>query len=216
MSYQLLNAKNSENGRSMIEMLGVLAIIGVLSVGGIASFSKAMESYKTNQCIEQISTIIANVKNLGLRQHGSYKGLSSKVAKKMKLIPEDMTSEKDNTLIVFNPFGGTVDVSTGKNSSSENHKAETDFLVTYYSLPKDTCLQIMSKNWGLQKISVIATADAKTMDSTIKSFQYTAASSCTAKDKSAVCTNKQMPLSDATAGCGCGKEPNCAITIWNF
>ena len=29
-------------GRSMIEMLGVLAIIGVLSVGGIAGYSKAM------------------------------------------------------------------------------------------------------------------------------------------------------------------------------
>ena len=41
----------NENGRSMIEMLGVLAIIGVLSVGGIAGFSKAMESYKTNQSI---------------------------------------------------------------------------------------------------------------------------------------------------------------------
>ena len=30
-------------GRSMIEMLGVLAIIAVLSVGGIAGYSKAME-----------------------------------------------------------------------------------------------------------------------------------------------------------------------------
>ena len=30
-------------GRSMIEMLGVLAIVGVLSVGGIAGYSKAME-----------------------------------------------------------------------------------------------------------------------------------------------------------------------------
>ena len=31
------------SGRSMIEMLGVLAIIGVLSVGGIAGYSKAMQ-----------------------------------------------------------------------------------------------------------------------------------------------------------------------------
>ncbi len=29
-------------GRSMVEMLGVLAIIGVLSVGAIAGYSKAM------------------------------------------------------------------------------------------------------------------------------------------------------------------------------
>ena len=39
-------------GRSMIEMLGVLAIIGVLSVSGIAGYSKAMEKYKVNKAID--------------------------------------------------------------------------------------------------------------------------------------------------------------------
>ena len=34
--------RNEQTGRSMVEMLGVLAIIGVLSVGGIAGYSKAM------------------------------------------------------------------------------------------------------------------------------------------------------------------------------
>ena len=38
-------------GRSMIEMLGVLAIIAVLSVGGIAGYSKAMEKFKVNKAI---------------------------------------------------------------------------------------------------------------------------------------------------------------------
>ena len=35
-------------GRSMIEMLGVLAIIAVLSVGGLAGYSKAMQMWKSN------------------------------------------------------------------------------------------------------------------------------------------------------------------------
>ncbi len=47
--------KNLENGRSMIEMLGVLAIIAVLSVGGIAGYSKAMEKWKINKAIEGYS-----------------------------------------------------------------------------------------------------------------------------------------------------------------
>ena len=34
---------DASTGRSMVEMLGVLAIIGVLSVGAIAGYSKAME-----------------------------------------------------------------------------------------------------------------------------------------------------------------------------
>ncbi len=41
--------KQEQNGRSMIEMLGVLAIIGVLSVGGIAGYSKAMMKFKINK-----------------------------------------------------------------------------------------------------------------------------------------------------------------------
>ena len=51
-------------GRSMIEMLGVLAIIGVLSVGGIAGYSKAMEKYKLNKAIDEYSFMI-----FGLMEH---------------------------------------------------------------------------------------------------------------------------------------------------
>ena len=51
-------------GRSMIEMLGVLAIIGVLSVGGIAGYSKAMEKFKVNNAIEEYSYLI-----YGLLEH---------------------------------------------------------------------------------------------------------------------------------------------------
>ncbi len=39
----------NESGRSMVEMLGVLAIIGVLSVGGIAGYTMAMNKYRANE-----------------------------------------------------------------------------------------------------------------------------------------------------------------------
>ena len=45
-------------GRSMVEMLGVLAIVGVLSVGAIAGYSKAMMKYKLNKHAEQMNTLI--------------------------------------------------------------------------------------------------------------------------------------------------------------
>ncbi|MGN0912499.1 MAG: Tfp pilus assembly protein FimT/FimU [Alphaproteobacteria bacterium] len=53
--FDYLNTKNKlvSAGRSMIEMLGVLAIIGVLSVGGIAGYSKAMTKYKVNRTIDE-------------------------------------------------------------------------------------------------------------------------------------------------------------------
>ena len=48
-------------GRSMVEMLGVLAIIGVLSVGAIAGYSKAMMKYKLNKQSEQLNTVINTI-----------------------------------------------------------------------------------------------------------------------------------------------------------
>ncbi len=46
-------------GRSMIEMLGVLAIIAVLTVGGIAGYSKAMTQFKVNKIIAETNQLIA-------------------------------------------------------------------------------------------------------------------------------------------------------------
>ena len=42
----------SETGRSMVEMLGVLAIIGVLSIGGIAGYTMAMNRFRANEIID--------------------------------------------------------------------------------------------------------------------------------------------------------------------
>ena len=48
-------------GRSMIEMLGVLAIIGVLSVGGIAGYSKAMMMWRSNVQRQMLTELISGV-----------------------------------------------------------------------------------------------------------------------------------------------------------
>ena len=44
-----LHQKTNELGRSMVEMLGVLAVIGVLSLGGIWMYDVAANMYQTNQ-----------------------------------------------------------------------------------------------------------------------------------------------------------------------
>ncbi len=47
--------KKSQSGRSMVEMLGVLAIIGVLSVGGIAGYSHSMRRHRANQIADFVA-----------------------------------------------------------------------------------------------------------------------------------------------------------------
>ena len=44
--------KQQQSGRSMVEMLGVLAIIGVLSIGGIAGYTLSMRRYRANQVLD--------------------------------------------------------------------------------------------------------------------------------------------------------------------
>ena len=53
--------KSASAGRSMVEMLGILAIIGVLSVGAIAGYSKAMTKYKLNKAIEAANQLFAAI-----------------------------------------------------------------------------------------------------------------------------------------------------------
>ncbi len=53
--------KQNQFGRSMIEMLGVLAIIAVLSVGGIAGYSKALQKWKVNKMLNDYTMLTADI-----------------------------------------------------------------------------------------------------------------------------------------------------------
>ena len=50
-----------ESGRSMVEMLGVLAVIGVLSIGGIVGYSYGMDKYRANETINDIMLMSINI-----------------------------------------------------------------------------------------------------------------------------------------------------------
>lgn len=56
----------NESGRSMVEMLGVLAIIGVLSIGGIAGYTVAMNRYRANEILDTAAklAVIGMTKNI--------------------------------------------------------------------------------------------------------------------------------------------------------
>ena len=57
----------SQSGRSMVEMLGVLAIIGVLSIGGIAGYTMAMNRYRANETLSAAAqlAVLAQTMNQG-------------------------------------------------------------------------------------------------------------------------------------------------------
>ena len=96
----------TQSGRSMVEMLGVLAIIGVLSVGAIAGYSKAMMKYKLNKQAEQLNTVInAVARNVhsfnNIKQGGTF--LTGTFIK-MGEIPQEMIKATD-TNTIYDVFG---------------------------------------------------------------------------------------------------------------
>ncbi|MBR3913599.1 MAG: hypothetical protein IKJ28_05145, partial [Alphaproteobacteria bacterium] len=52
---KIMQIRVNETGRSMVEILGVLAVIGVLSVGGIMGYRFAMDKYRANDIINEVN-----------------------------------------------------------------------------------------------------------------------------------------------------------------
>ena len=139
-----MKIQSNQNGRSMIEMLGVLAIIGVLSVGGIAGYTKAMEQYKTNKFLEQLSQIATNTKILYAQQK-NYAGLENTTALRSGLIPDDL--QKDN-LYFYNPWSLTDGHSWIFPVSYKSIGDQQAFLISTRNLPRKICIELATKDWG--------------------------------------------------------------------
>lgn len=127
-------------GRSMIEMLGVLAIIGVLSVGGIAGYSQALEKWKINKALEGYNYLtqglIEHIDNLRTMQpdNDENKYYLAETIKGLNLIPEGW-SVQDRNLIdtagsriaVFSSRNHLVyDIALGTYSFNDNHNIRSD------------------------------------------------------------------------------------------
>ncbi|MGN0919803.1 MAG: Tfp pilus assembly protein FimT/FimU [Alphaproteobacteria bacterium] len=99
-------ATSGQMGRSMVEMLGVLAIIGVLSVGGIYGYTVAMRKYRANEIVQAASmlAIMQQSANAGEGEciQLSRSGLSSTVGG----VNVDMVADEDPTI----PGGSNIKI----------------------------------------------------------------------------------------------------------
>lgn len=96
----------TQSGRSMVEMLGVLAIIGVLSVGAIAGYSKAMMKYKLNKQAEQLNQLVNAVSQYHNQIHSETTISLVPIFKTLNLIPVEMI--KDDSNIIYDIFGNDL------------------------------------------------------------------------------------------------------------
>lgn len=89
--------KTSQLGRSMVEMLGVLAIIGVLSVGSITGYATAMRKYKLNKHAEMFNILLSNALQISGSINASTNGFIyyNELLDKVKLLPDGVVYKKE-------------------------------------------------------------------------------------------------------------------------
>ena len=136
--------KSEQSGRSMVEMLGVLAIVGILSIGGIAGYSKAMEKYKISALTDQVSMLVANVRTLysGQADFGAgANALTNAIAIGARAVPENMISSTDAVNGLINSFNGAVIVRVDPADVRQ-------FQVEFQGLPRAACVTLLTADWG--------------------------------------------------------------------
>ena len=216
----------NEKGRSMIEMLGVLAIIGVLSVGGIAGYSKAMAKFKANKTIDLISHTVANTRILFGSQR-DYEELDwtddavKIMAANAKLFPDEVLrdGEKDDngnwtTAPNFeNAYAGRVGLYASHRLDTEDHKA---FVVVLTGIPQSACIDLATQDWaassgsGFVAMKVVGSSEEKITDiePTLDSGIDGATLSGCAKDEETagatmICAKDGEPMKTLAATKGC-------------
>lgn len=151
-------SRNDQSGRSMVEMLGVLAIIGVLSVGGISGYSKAMAKFKLTKAQDQISMLLMNIRTT-FATSPSYAGLTSENAIAYNIAPSDMfVGNATSATELQNAFGGRTYVfscdaaestyACGTDASATKIESEQYFSITLDHLGREVCVSLATSDWG--------------------------------------------------------------------
>ena len=145
-------------GRSMVEMLGVLAIIGVLSVGGIAGYSKAMFKHKMTKFNDQLTTIVTNI-YLAFENEQDFGAIHYGVIEKLNIIPEEMI--KNSPSVPYHVFGNILQIYAASTSILDGYhpdygypiyKSEDTnqafFGITAVGLSTEACTSLLMTDWG--------------------------------------------------------------------
>ncbi len=117
-----------ESGRSMIEMLGVLAIMGIITVGAIGMISTAMRTQKRNTVNEEVLQIVTGVRQL-LGEYDDFSGINNAtIFGAIGISPK-------------NTYGGTYELAVDPSNARQ-------FTVSITGLSETDCEYFATKAWS--------------------------------------------------------------------
>lgn len=120
-------AMKDESGRSMIEMLGVLAIMGVITLGAIVLTRQGMGMQKRNQVVEQVMQMVTNVQQ-------TFSGYDDYSSLNPATIFDVISMSRKN------PYGGTYELAI-------NSANPRQFIISITGLSKSDCEYFTTRAW---------------------------------------------------------------------
>ena len=122
----------NECGRSMTEMLGVLAVIGVLSIGGIQGYTYAMNKYRANNVLNEINMASHDI---------AVKLLTSRNATKRITLG----APYDNGTMTTENYPFVYGCGNYDRLEKNCHQDETGYWVTIGDVPEKICQNLLSE-----------------------------------------------------------------------
>ena len=203
----------TQSGRSMVEMLGVLAIIGVLSVGAIAGYSKAMMKYKLNQHAQAVNMLINNFLQLGeqLSIGQNEEVCYGTLFKKMNLLPDGI-NYRYNCGLKDSWFNGSIKIY--RNTIQNQNFGGLCFFLPVSSQGEDICRNILfaakenaANLWAVELVNFMSDSSIQYSKKNIYGNNY-----CT-KDRKCL---YNMTLNDTEVVCNVCDGEECALCVFNW
>ena len=132
------NLSSSELGRSMVEMLGVLAIIGVLTVGAMSGITFGLTSFRAQMVYDQVESAANAVTDLfsWYRDYPSGEDFTNTICGKGNVFESECESGKAGVKTVFTD--SFIEVVPND---------EHGFVITVSNVPKDACERLADMAW---------------------------------------------------------------------
>lgn len=134
--------RKNDSGRSIVEMLGVLAIMGVITVMGISGYSQAIGRINRNKVVEEITKIAQEVRGLfaGRDSYDPNTGTETGTGTAGYDIADNLLKKMKFKLDT--PYGGKYIVKSF--GSAGNNPG---FYVTVENVPMEDCLHFTTMAW---------------------------------------------------------------------
>ena len=158
-----MRTKSSQSGRSMVEMLGVIAIIGLITVGAVTSVGFVDNMYRTNATLIDADKLAKDIIDT-YSWSNSYEELNLEF-----LCNENILTCQNN--VAKHRWGGNITVAPA-HSGGELEEGKTSdnnsFIITYEAVPKSACEMIINSQDNLAELTIQTTSCTTTTDIELK------------------------------------------------